>query len=70
MVFFSCVQFYRHSLGVWVSVDAGYMAELRAGERILLKASHVEDTLEFDKHPHASSKDTLPSLHHNLPGDS
>jgi len=34
-----------------------------------LKASHVQDTLEFDKHLHASSKETMPHLRHNLPGE-
>ena len=34
VLFFSCVRFYRHSLGVWVSVDASYMVELRVGDRI------------------------------------
>ena len=31
-------------LGVWVGVDAGYVLELHASDRIFLKASHVEDT--------------------------
>jgi len=65
----SHVQLYRGALGVWVGVDAGYVLELRAGDRIFLKASHVEDTLEFDKHLHASSKETMPHLRHNLPGE-
>ena len=65
----SRVQFYCRALGVWVGVDAGYVLELRAGDRIFLKASHVEDTLEFDKHLHASSKQTMPHLCHNLPGE-
>jgi hypothetical protein len=65
----SRVQLYRSALGVWVGVDAGYVLELRAGDRIFLKASHVEDTLEFDKHLHASSKETMPHLRHNLPGE-
>lgn len=56
------VQLYRRALGVWVDVDAGYVAELRAGDRVFLKASHVQDTLEFDKHLHASVKETMPHL--------
>ena len=60
--FQSRVQLYHCALGVWVGVDAGYVVELRAGDRIFLKASHVEDTPEFDKHLHATSKETLPHL--------
>jgi hypothetical protein len=65
----SLVQLYRRALGVWVGVDAGYVVELHAGDRVFLKASHVKDTLEFDKHLHASSKETMPHLRHNLPGE-
>jgi len=61
----SYVERYRRALGVWVGVDAGYV--IRAGDRVFLTASHVQDTPEFDKHPHASSKETMAHLRRNLP---
>jgi len=61
----SRIQLYRCALGVWVGVDAGYV--IRAGDRVFLTASHVQDTPEFDKHPHASSKETMAHLRRNLP---
>ena len=65
----SRAQLYRHLLAIWVGVDAGYVLELRVGDRIFLKASHVEDTLQFDRNLHANSKDSIPHLRHNLPGE-
>ena len=65
----SHVQLYHCALGVWVGVDAGYVVELCAGDHIFLKASHIEDTPEFDKHLHATSKETLPHLQYNLPAE-
>jgi hypothetical protein len=52
----SRVQLYHHLLGIWVGVDAGYVLELRVGDCIFLKASHIEDTPQFDKILHANSK--------------
>ena len=46
-----------------------YMVEPRAGGRIFLEANHLEDTFEFDKCLHTSSKDTISHLHHHLPGE-
>ncbi|KAF8811236.1 hypothetical protein BYT27DRAFT_7221606 [Phlegmacium glaucopus] len=65
----SCFQLYRHALGVWVGVDTGYVVELHAGNRVFLKASHIEYTLKFDKHLHTGSRETMPHLHYNLPGE-
>ena len=58
----SCVQLYHCALGVGVGVDAGYVVELCAGDCIFLKASHIENTPKFDKHLHATLKETLPHL--------
>jgi len=65
----SRIQLYRRALGVWVGVEAGYVVELRAGGRVFLKASHVQGTLEFDKHLHSNLKETMPHLRHDLPGE-
>lgn len=40
----SRVQLYCRPLGIWVGVDPGYVLELRTGDRVFFKASHVEDT--------------------------
>lgn len=38
-----------------------------AGDITFLNANHLKNTLKFDKHLHASSKDTIPHPRHNLP---